>query len=339
MRILFIGKSHPFALVPLQTLMRSHDLIGVIEEPSKTVNGDWWGGLRRWLSQGKDRLMRRPSLNALARRQHLPYLRFRPGEGARLLELAQRLRPDLICVISLSQRLDPDVLAVPRYGAINLHPSWLPRYRGPYPWFWQYYTGESHIGMTVHRMEAVLDTGAIVRQTRFPLERGMDVAEAVRMGSSVGATLLLEAVNDVERGAATWISQPPTDAPYARRVSRTEPLIDWQAWDLERVWHVMRGTYPWLDAVPRPCGRWWRGHWKIGAMERSGACGIPGRVYRDVNGHYAAHREGKIHLELQTSIVGQWIMAVRRVVAARDAVVEPRETIASREEAVAERAG
>lgn len=77
------------------------------------------------------------------------------------------LSPDLIVVYSMSQLLKENIYSIPRFGTINLHPSYLPEYRGPNPIFWMYYNMEKQGGVTVHYIDQGEDTGNIILQKRY----------------------------------------------------------------------------------------------------------------------------------------------------------------------------
>jgi methionyl-tRNA formyltransferase len=106
------------------------------------------------------------------------------------------LQPDFLLVACYPVRLSPRVLACARTASLNIHPSMLPRYRGPEPLFWQLRNGETHTGVTIHHLQAGLDAGAIVAQHRVALPNGEDrvgleaalAVAGVRMFSSVVAS-------------------------------------------------------------------------------------------------------------------------------------------------------
>ncbi|HYD90992.1 MAG TPA: hypothetical protein VEA37_05825, partial [Flavobacterium sp.] len=76
-------------------------------------------------------------------------------------------------------------------------------------------------------------------------------------------------------------------------------LVQWESWPIERVWHFLRGTYPWLDAILYPAEL--NGKCQIGEFERCACHEVPGQIAKDATSYYIAHREGKIRLHLLTS--------------------------------------
>ena len=84
-----------------------------------------------------------------------------PASRDRLRPLLAALEPELVLCLGFPWKLPAEALAVPPLGVVNTHPSLLPRHRGPLPVSWAIRNGETEIGMTFHRMEPELDTGAI----------------------------------------------------------------------------------------------------------------------------------------------------------------------------------
>jgi hypothetical protein len=87
-----------------------------------------------------------------------------PGTGRGVAQALAGYRSDLMVVFGFNWRLPPEVLALPRLGVLNVHPSALPRYRGPAPLLWAIRNGDPTFGMTIHRMDDGLDTGPILAQ-------------------------------------------------------------------------------------------------------------------------------------------------------------------------------
>ncbi len=92
-----------------------------------------------------------------------------PATRAGIAPLLRRYEPDVVLCSGFPWKVPADALEVPRLGAINGHPSLLPRYRGPSPVSWAIRNGETEIGWTYHRMDVDLDTGAILAQGSIPL--------------------------------------------------------------------------------------------------------------------------------------------------------------------------
>ena len=116
---------------------------------------------------------------------------------ARLLAAA---KPDLVVCMGFPWKIPADALAVPRLGWLNGHPSLLPRHRGPTPVAWAIREGDDEIGITFHRMDAELDTGAIFSQRRYPLgELEPPDVFFPKMGPVVGEALA-DALGRLEAG-------------------------------------------------------------------------------------------------------------------------------------------
>jgi folate-dependent phosphoribosylglycinamide formyltransferase PurN len=142
------------------------------------------------------------SVTDAARRHRVP-LEQVPAVNAPAFAASLRARAvDLLVSIACPQVLHRDVLAVPRQGAINLHGSLLPDYRGLLPAFWVLANGETHTGATVHYMTDRVDQGATIVQERVPIRADDTVHRLVqRTKVDVGARLLVQALELLERGA------------------------------------------------------------------------------------------------------------------------------------------
>ena len=183
------------------------------------------------------------------------------------------LQPDLIVVFSMSQLLKEDILKIPPLGVINLHPSYLPSYRGANPDFWQYYDMEMNPGATVHYLDAGEDSGDIIFQERVHIPLGTkSPARLDKLIGELGVSLVLKAVDAIVQGKAPRTSQTlqsPTDRSRNLKPEEHSRIIDWENWPIERVWHVLRGTELWLDAIPQPAGLLAGQRWSIGDFEKT----------------------------------------------------------------------
>jgi methionyl-tRNA formyltransferase len=185
-----------------------------------------------------------------------------------IIKKIQNLQPDLIVVHSTSRLLSSGLFGIPNLGTINLHPSFLPKYRGPSPEFWQYYNVDLKSGVTVHYIDSGVDTGDIIEQEVVDLPLGIKSKDRddILIGY-FGVKLLLKAIHDISSGLVPRKQQDSSQTTkYARRLGDHEHLtiINWDEWPIERVWNVLRGTEGWLKCLPEGNGLWKGQFWIIG---------------------------------------------------------------------------
>lgn len=171
----------------------------------------------------------------------------RPGLGEALLAWLQACQPDVVLVFTFPWRVPARVLAAgPRLGFLNVHFAALPGYRGPEPIFWQIRHGEAAGAVTVHRMEAAFDTGAVLLAKPVPIEagdtHGLHRTKVARAAAGVARQLLA-----AWRGHAAPLVETPQNPALARywpRAGLADLCLRWQepALALER---LVRAANPW----------------------------------------------------------------------------------------------
>jgi methionyl-tRNA formyltransferase len=130
------------------------------------------------------------------------------------LETLASAAPDVICVACFPRILPPEVLALPRFGCLNLHPSLLPAHRGPAPLFWAFRAGETRTGVTVHIMDERVDSGDILLQKSLEIPEGIAGGELEAACSREGAGLMVDAVRSLSRGGLPRRPQNETESSY-----------------------------------------------------------------------------------------------------------------------------
>jgi methionyl-tRNA formyltransferase len=136
------------------------------------------------------------------------------------------LRPDLIISGGFPWRIPSEVIALPRLGAINMHPALLPRYRGPAAIEWALRNGDAELGFSVHRLAPDFDTGPILAQTRIPIADDDDINSLVAKFGPVLPGLLGQALERVARGDPGE-AQDEAEATYAGLFDEEWRTIDW----------------------------------------------------------------------------------------------------------------
>jgi methionyl-tRNA formyltransferase len=158
------------------------------------------------------------------------------------------LNADIAVVAAYGQILTEQLLAVPRFGMINVHASLLPRYRGAAPIHRAIIAGESTTGVTIMRMVRALDAGPMIATEHVPIgqdDTSIDVEDRL---ARVGAGLLVRTVDDIASGRARETSQDDSAATYAPRLSKDDGRVDWSRPALE-IHNLIRGLHPWPHAV------------------------------------------------------------------------------------------
>jgi methionyl-tRNA formyltransferase len=251
-KVLFIGQSIPFSAEPLRALMRVHTVVAVVEsvqrgQPRSLPRGRH---LARWLLFP---LLDGPWLDRLAARARVPYLRVTRQDIDALVTLITDTAPDVVCVASMAQLLPPAVLELLPGRFVNLHPSLLPSYRGPQPFFWQLHDDVHETGVTVHRIDAGEDTGALLAQVAFPMPvAGRDAPLPVVAGRA-GGKLFLQVLDAMATGTVVGTPQPTTSpTARARSLRAGEAFIDWTTWPAARVARFLAAAAAWHMPLPHP---------------------------------------------------------------------------------------
>ena len=143
------------------------------------------------------------SVESVAQAHEVPQYETRSVNSKEYLDLLRSLELDLIISINASQVFKTEILALPRLGCINVHGALLPRYRGRLPSFWVLANGESETGATVHFMNEELDDGPILLQQTVQISPEDTQDTLIRKTKTLGAKLIVEAIDKLEHGTAT----------------------------------------------------------------------------------------------------------------------------------------
>ena len=150
----------------------------------------------------------------------------RAGEGVDALD---RLEPDALVVVAYGEILSPEVLDIPRLGAVNVHFSLLPRWRGAAPVQHAILEGDEVTGVTVMLMDEGMDTGPILLTEETPIGPDEDAGTLGARLAELGGPLLLDALRGLEAGSAEARSQDHAAATYAPKLTTDDRTIDWES--------------------------------------------------------------------------------------------------------------
>jgi len=208
-RIVFMGTPE-FAVPSLRALAARHEVIAVYTRPD-TVSG-------------RGRRVRPSAVKVAAEELGLSVVQPASLRDAEALAELERYGADLIIVAAYGVILPPQALTAARLGAINVHASLLPRWRGAAPIQRAILAGDDVAGVSVMRMEAGLDTGPYCLQEHLPVGDSTARDLTARL-AEVGASALLQALPSIEAGSALWVAQDETLVTYADKITKDDVAV------------------------------------------------------------------------------------------------------------------
>ena len=155
------------------------------------------------------------------------------------------LAPDCLVVAAYGQILPPALLDAPPYGAVNVHASLLPRWRGASPIAHAILAGDAETGVSIMRMDAGLDTGPVYAMARVAIDDQTTTPELTARLAGLGASELAAVLSALEQGVAVATPQPETGVTLAPRLRREDGRVDWGARRAIEVDRMVRALKPW----------------------------------------------------------------------------------------------
>ncbi|NQT06466.1 MAG: methionyl-tRNA formyltransferase [Candidatus Omnitrophica bacterium] len=238
MKIIFFGTSE-FAVASLKRIMKSnHELLAVVTQPDRR--------------SGRRLKVTPPPVKEALNGKDMPVHQSDNVSSVDMVKTLKSYKADLFVVVSFGQILKKNILNIPKKFCINLHASLLPKYRGAAPINYAVISGDTITGVTTMKMNAAMDGGDIIEQREVEI-KDTDTSETLdKRLSEIGAELLVETIDLVEKGKVRFTRQDANDATYASKLRKEDGLIDWSL-DARSIQNHVRGLLPW------PCAYT---HWK-----------------------------------------------------------------------------
>jgi methionyl-tRNA formyltransferase len=193
---------------------------------------------------GRGQQLRQPPVARWALEHGLPVLQPERVRSPDFLAELRPLAPAIAVVVAFGQIFPAELLALPALGCINLHASLLPAWRGASPIQAAISAGEARTGVTVMRMEAGLDTGPILLQAPLAIGPGETAGELAPRLAALGAQLILQALDRLDRGDLPEQPQDAALATYAPRLTREGGRVDWSL-PAAQIANRLRAWTPW----------------------------------------------------------------------------------------------
>ena len=292
MRIAFLG-TPAFAVPALDALASAgHEVVVVVAQPDRPA--------------GRGQELREPATKGWARARGVPVLQPTKVRDGVLAGQLSALSPDLLVVVAYGRILGEDLLRLAPQGAVNVHASILPRFRGAAPIQWAVAEGERETGVTIMQMDAGLDTGDILLQRTLPVGDDDAGTLAPRLAALGGEALVL-ALRLLEAGAIVPVRQDGAKATLAPVLEKEHGRLDFRL-PAARLAARIRGFSPWPGAFTSVGGR----ALKVHAARVGGDDGLaPGAVRATPDGLLVGCGEGSALLVTEVQLEGK-----RRVPAA-----------------------
>ncbi|MBI9019941.1 MAG: methionyl-tRNA formyltransferase [Verrucomicrobia bacterium] len=214
MRVLFFG-SAAIGFQTLENLLASSrdELVGVLTQPDRPA--------------GRKLNPVPCPVKTFAEERGVPVFSPEKVGSAESLEVLRKLRADLFVVVAYGQYIPQSVLALPPCGAINLHPSLLPKYRGSSPIQWALANGDSMTGVTILYVSEKMDSGDILCQREVPIGPEDNALTMDPVLAQTGADLLMEAVEQIRSGTVAARPQDDAAAVEVRKLTKEDGRLDW----------------------------------------------------------------------------------------------------------------
>lgn len=233
LRIIFMG-TPDFAVPSLRALHESRfTVIEVVTQPDRP--------------KGRGRKLQSPPVKAAAQALGYPVLQ---PDSPRTREFAKRLSesdPDLFVVIAFGHILPLKLLKIPRLGAVNIHASLLPKYRGPAPIHWAIINRETETGITAIQMDTGMDTGDMLFKESLEIRADETTGSLHDRLADLGADVLIRILSEIETGTVQPVPQEHRLSTYAPPLQTKEGHLDWSK-SAEELDAFIRGMTPWPGA-------------------------------------------------------------------------------------------
>jgi len=238
-RIVFMGTPQ-FAVTILESLLQSsYQVLAVYTQLDKPA--------------GRGHPVVFPPVKKLGLERQIPVIQPETFKSREVVEKLASFQPELIIVAAFGFILPQEVLSLPKFGCLNVHPSLLPRHRGPSPVANAILCGDELTGVTIMLMDAGMDTGSILAQEKVGISSMNTTGSLSSKLANVGAKLLLETLPKWIGGELRPQAQDESQATHSKLITSKDAEIDWHLSAVE-LWRMVRAYNPWPS-----CYTWYQG--------------------------------------------------------------------------------
>lgn len=229
MKIVFAG-TPDFALPSLLALIEAkYEIAAILTQPDKPA--------------GRGQKIKLPPVKIIGLEHNIPI--FQPKKlDQTITDELNSIKPDIIIVAAYGLIFPEFILTLPRYGCINIHASWLPRWRGAAPLQHAILSGDTETGISIMRMEKGLDTGDLISISSCSIADRETTQTLNAKLSQLGAQAILEALENLKKNNVTYTPQQAHLATYAHKIEKKQAQIQWKETALT-IDRMIRAFQPW----------------------------------------------------------------------------------------------
>ncbi len=231
--IIFMG-TPDFAVPSLKTLIKEgHKLISVVTQPDRP--------------KGRGRKLILSPIKRVAQEYGIRILQPEKASDRQFCDTIRSLKPELLIVAAFGQILKNNLLMIPRWGALNIHASLLPKYRGAAPIHWAILNNEKKTGLTAMRMDEGLDTGPILLQEEVAIIENETAGSLHDRLAGLSGDFIIRTLKGLAENRLKEMNQDPNEATYASKIDRGMSLIKWDR-SANEISGLIRALDPWPGA-------------------------------------------------------------------------------------------
>jgi methionyl-tRNA formyltransferase len=212
MKLVFFG-TPDFAVPTLDALHdSSHEILGVVTSPDK--------------KSGRGLKIKSSAIKKNAEKYGFPVYQPESTRNKQLHSILKEINPDIYVVVAY-KILPESILNIPHRGAVNLHASLLPKYRGAAPVNHAILNGETETGLTTFLIQKKVDTGDLLLQQSLPIDNSITTGETLSKLSFLGADLVIKTLDALVKNTIKPIKQDGTKATFAPKINVQDCKINW----------------------------------------------------------------------------------------------------------------
>ena len=168
-------------------------------------------------------------------------------DNKEIIDIIKNINPDVICVVAYGKIIPKEILEIPKYGCVNVHPSLLPKYRGPAPIQWAILNGDETTGVTTMYLDEGMDSGDIILQEKTKIDKDETSGELWNRLSKVGSNLLVKTLKEIKENKAPRIKQGDKFV-LAPMLEKDMAKINWEGKNAYEIKNLVRGLNPIMGA-------------------------------------------------------------------------------------------